>query len=239
MSCVLWIYSVIIMCGDRAFLPLFSCLCRTRTRLWNNKKVEKENFVIVFLLIFSLSRALFPFDFNFLISLFVCLFVCYSCGPTIGQDMVSRRRILSRSRDDLHLDNFPEEEDDVWHIKEKLYKVRTATSFTPFLFWFIPPEQSTLSGAANCGTITWHASSLISLFLFLFHFSLFLKFEFKNEIMGRPFLMEKYVSAFEQRESHPAHIVALLNRYYTLFNNPLTRGYACTQLCRQVESRGW
>lgn len=36
--------------------------------------------------------------------------------------MVSRRRILSRSRDDLHLDNFPEEEDDVWHIKEKLYK---------------------------------------------------------------------------------------------------------------------
>ncbi|KAK4002730.1 hypothetical protein OUZ56_004535 [Daphnia magna] len=46
------------------------------------------------------------------------------CGPTIGQDMVSRRRILSRSRDDLHLDNFPEEEDDVWHIKEKLYKVR-------------------------------------------------------------------------------------------------------------------
>jgi len=36
--------------------------------------------------------------------------------------MVSRRRILSRSRDDLHLDNFPEEEDDVWHMKEKLYK---------------------------------------------------------------------------------------------------------------------
>jgi hypothetical protein len=63
--------------------------------------------------------------------------------------MVSRRRILSRSRDDLHLDNFPEEEDDVWHIKEKLYKVRTTTSFTLFLFLFIPPEQSTLSGAAN------------------------------------------------------------------------------------------
>jgi len=37
--------------------------------------------------------------------------------------MVSRRRILSRSRDDLNLDNsYPEEEDDVWHIKEKLYK---------------------------------------------------------------------------------------------------------------------
>jgi len=36
--------------------------------------------------------------------------------------MVSRRRILSRSRDDLHLENFPEEEDDVWHMKEKLYK---------------------------------------------------------------------------------------------------------------------
>ena len=42
--------------------------------------------------------------------------------------MVSRRRILSRSRDDLHLENFPEEEDDVWHMKEKLYKVRETHS---------------------------------------------------------------------------------------------------------------
>lgn len=59
---------------------------------------------------------------SFLLKKSVLLFLC-SCGPTIGQDMVSRRRILSRSRDDLNLDNFPEEEDDVWHIKEKLYKV--------------------------------------------------------------------------------------------------------------------
>jgi hypothetical protein len=31
------------------------------------------------------------------------------------------------------LDNFPEEEDDVWHIKEKLYKVRT-TGNNPLFF---------------------------------------------------------------------------------------------------------
>jgi hypothetical protein len=41
--------------------------------------------------------------------------------------MVSRRKILSRSRDDLNLDNSfrpgKTEEDDVWYAKEKLYKV--------------------------------------------------------------------------------------------------------------------
>ncbi|XP_059086205.1 uncharacterized protein LOC131882930 isoform X2 [Tigriopus californicus] len=39
--------------------------------------------------------------------------------------MVSRRKILSRSRDDLHMDNAAfqyREEDDVWYQKEKLYK---------------------------------------------------------------------------------------------------------------------
>nr|CAI5862920.1 unnamed protein product [Callosobruchus analis] len=38
--------------------------------------------------------------------------------------MVSRRKILSRSRDDLHMDSFqpPEEEEDVWYQKDKLYK---------------------------------------------------------------------------------------------------------------------
>ena len=41
--------------------------------------------------------------------------------------MVSRRKILSRSRDDLNLDNSfrpgKTEEEDVWYAKEKLYKV--------------------------------------------------------------------------------------------------------------------
>ncbi len=54
--------------------------------------------------------------------------------------MVSRRRILSRSRDDLHLDNFPEEEDDVWHMKEKLYKVREKT----------PSNCSSIGSDSNC-----------------------------------------------------------------------------------------
>ncbi|CAH0562502.1 unnamed protein product [Brassicogethes aeneus] len=45
--------------------------------------------------------------------------------PATPSEMVSRRRILSRSRDDLHMDsNFqaPEDEEDVWYQKDKLYK---------------------------------------------------------------------------------------------------------------------
>lgn len=42
--------------------------------------------------------------------------------------MVSRRKILSRSRDDLNLDQAylqqqQEEEEDVWYNKDKLFKV--------------------------------------------------------------------------------------------------------------------
>lgn len=37
--------------------------------------------------------------------------------------MVSRRRILSRSRDDLTQAAQLEEEEDVWYQKDKLYKV--------------------------------------------------------------------------------------------------------------------
>ncbi|GAB6022234.1 hypothetical protein CHUAL_006366 [Chamberlinius hualienensis] len=36
--------------------------------------------------------------------------------------MVSRRKILSRSQDDLNMDYVPEEEEDVWFNKDKLYK---------------------------------------------------------------------------------------------------------------------
>ena len=42
--------------------------------------------------------------------------------------MVSRRKILSRSRDDLNLEAPPpEEEEDIWYNKDKLYKVRTSS----------------------------------------------------------------------------------------------------------------
>lgn len=39
--------------------------------------------------------------------------------------MVSRRKILSRSRDDLNADQsyVPEDEEDVWYQKDKLFKV--------------------------------------------------------------------------------------------------------------------
>ena len=58
-------------------------------------------------------------------------------GPRVGVNpvrsvkMVSRRKILSRSRDDLNLeDDFTKPEktahfqDDTWYSQEKLYKVR-------------------------------------------------------------------------------------------------------------------
>lgn len=55
--------------------------------------------------------------------------LCYSLGPfetLSGGEMVSRRRILSRSRDDLTqaISAQIEEEEDVWYQKDKLYKVR-------------------------------------------------------------------------------------------------------------------
>lgn len=50
--------------------------------------------------------------------------------PETPSEMVSRRRILSRSRDDLHMDSSfqpPEEEEDVWYQRDKLYKVSEQT----------------------------------------------------------------------------------------------------------------
>jgi hypothetical protein len=38
-------------------------------------------------------------------------------------EMVSRRKILSRSRDDLNLETFVQDEEDVWYQKEKLFRV--------------------------------------------------------------------------------------------------------------------
>lgn len=59
-----------------------------------------------------------------------------SVGPveTFPREMVSRRKILSRSRDDLNLDQAylhqqQEEEEDVWYQKDKLFKVSTETRF--------------------------------------------------------------------------------------------------------------
>lgn len=44
--------------------------------------------------------------------------------PTQPTKMVSRRKILSRSRDDLNLDQaYYRDEEDVWYQKETLYKV--------------------------------------------------------------------------------------------------------------------
>ena len=49
--------------------------------------------------------------------------------------MVSRRKILSRSRDELHSDIYymaEDDDDDVWHSKDKLYRVRLILN----IFWY-------------------------------------------------------------------------------------------------------
>lgn len=48
-----------------------------------------------------------------------------------SQKMVSRRKILSRSRDDLSVEQpyVPEEEEDVWYQKDKLFKVSISSYF--------------------------------------------------------------------------------------------------------------
>lgn len=46
--------------------------------------------------------------------------------------MVSRRKILSRSRDELHSDIYymaEDDDDDVWHTKSKLYRVSAQSSY--------------------------------------------------------------------------------------------------------------
>ncbi|XP_022250206.1 uncharacterized protein LOC106466479 [Limulus polyphemus] len=45
------------------------------------------------------------------------------CGPEAQAEMISRRRIISRSRDGLNLDfGMLEEDEDVWYQKERLYR---------------------------------------------------------------------------------------------------------------------
>ena len=67
--------------------------------------------------------------------------------------MVSRRKILSRSRDDLNLDcdsfrpGENKEEEDVWYAKEKLYKVRTWYSKTKGSHFL---NVSHLGSSENC-----------------------------------------------------------------------------------------
>lgn len=51
--------------------------------------------------------------------------VTYRSSTIPRETMVSRRKILSRSRDDLNLDQGMDmnDEEDVWYQKEKLFKV--------------------------------------------------------------------------------------------------------------------
>lgn len=68
--------------------------------------------------------------------MFYILFACSASPPELpfplpSSEMVSRRKILSRSRDDLHMDTTfqpPEDEEDVWYQKDKLYKVSLVIS---------------------------------------------------------------------------------------------------------------
>lgn len=64
----------------------------------------------------------------------VYIFYIYSLGPleTLPREMVSRRKILSRSRDDLNLEHQyqqQDDEEDIWYQKDKLYKVSASRFF--------------------------------------------------------------------------------------------------------------
>lgn len=69
----------------------------------------------------------------------ICLLHC-SLGPleTLPREMVSRRKILSRSRDDLNLEHHhqyvtQDDEEDIWYQKDKLYKV----SWVGIAIWYM------------------------------------------------------------------------------------------------------
>lgn len=68
---------------------------------------------------------IFNTNLNFIFALFYSILIEIPL-PATPTEMVSRRRILSRSRDDLHMDSTfqqPEDEEDVWYQKDKFYKV--------------------------------------------------------------------------------------------------------------------
>lgn len=50
--------------------------------------------------------------------------------------MVSRRKILSKSRDDINVlaNGQPDDSEDVWYQKEKLFKVGTTVKTNKYLF---------------------------------------------------------------------------------------------------------
>ena len=68
---------------------------------------------------------------RYFVMMMCCVAVSAVTGGVGGVSMVSRRKILSRSRDDLNLDTEDYKEhaahhqDDTWYSKEKLYKVLT------------------------------------------------------------------------------------------------------------------
>jgi hypothetical protein len=63
--------------------------------------------------------------------------------------MVSRRKILNRSRDDLNVD---QEEEDIWYQKDKLFKVSLIRIH--FLFAFLHLPRSWWSSSHICAPET-------------------------------------------------------------------------------------
>ena len=63
--------------------------------------------------------------------------------------MVSRRKILSRSRDDLNTEQpaMQEEEEDVWYQRDKLYKVRSRIRASSTEIFFIEWNASLAENA--------------------------------------------------------------------------------------------
>ena len=78
--------------------------------------------------------------------------------PLRSTTMVSRRRILSRSRDDLNLPEAPIEEEDIWYSKDKLLKVREK-----YFFFAVYPFHAFLQlifiiAYYDMASISWHSA---------------------------------------------------------------------------------
>ena len=92
---------------------------------------QKRNIFITLMIIFLKNHHLFASQLILIIFSFFCSY--FEDPNTRPVAMVSRRKILSRSRDDLNLEDSnsfrPDragaaaEEEDGWYAKEKLYKV--------------------------------------------------------------------------------------------------------------------
>lgn len=114
------------------------------------------------------------YEFYLICVLFSFFFVSFSCslGPleTLPREMVSRRKILSRSRDDLNLEHHQhqyvtqDDEEDIWYQKDKLYKVsfHPNSSISSSQSVSMCPQNTKRTQFPNRQSLAWYCALLTS-----------------------------------------------------------------------------